>query len=116
MAAIQLKVCCRRFVHKGESDEKSIFCVGIGAGLMYLFDPELGEVRRGLLMDKLQGVLPRTKDAISSRADAVVAKAGELTEKADSVAAETIQSLGGDGANSPEDSGQGSNSETASQQ
>ncbi len=76
--------------------KKTIICMGIGAGLMYLFDPELGAVRRSLLKDRFQGVMPQTGDALSSKADAVVAKASELTEKADTAAADTIQSLGGD--------------------
>ena len=90
--------------------KKSIFWMGIGAGLMYFFDPELGWVRRGLLMDRLRGRLPRTNEAISS-------KATELTETVDSVAAETIDSLGGDVIGSPEgsDSETGSEAETTSQ-
>ena len=76
--------------------KKTILCMGIGAGLMYLFDPELGEVRRGLLKDRLRGTMPQTEDALSSKAEAVVAKATELTQKADAVAAETIQSVGAD--------------------
>ncbi len=75
--------------------KKTLICVGVGAGLMYLFDPEMGEVRRGLLKDKLQGVMPETKDALSSQTDAVVAKASTLTGTADSKAAETIKSVGG---------------------
>lgn len=75
--------------------KKTIICLGVGAGLMYLFDPEMGEVRRGLLKDKMQGVMPQTKDALSSQTDAVVSKASTLSETADSKAAETIKSVGG---------------------
>jgi hypothetical protein len=35
--------------------KKTLFCMGVGAGLMYLLDPELGEVRRSLLRDRLSG-------------------------------------------------------------
>lgn len=75
--------------------KKTIICMGLGAGLMYLFDPEMGGVRRDMLKDKLQGVMPQTKDALSSQTDAVVAKASTLTGTADSKAAETIHSVGG---------------------
>ena len=79
--------------------KKSLICMGIGAGLMYLFDPEMGEVRRSLLRDKFQGAMPQTQEALSSKAEAVVAKATELTEIADSAAAEKIDSLGADAIN-----------------
>jgi hypothetical protein len=100
--------------------KKAIFCMGIGAGLMYFFDPELGWVRRGLLMDRMRGKLPQTTEAISTKADAVVAKAGEVAEQADNVAAQTIGSLGSDVLSSPEENGnamsapENSNSDTAS--
>lgn len=85
--------------------KKSLFWMGVGASLMYFFDPELGWVRRGLLMDRLQGRLPRTQEAISS-------KATELTETVDTVAAEAIESLGGDVVNAAE----GSDSANTSQE
>ena len=84
--------------------KKTIVCMGIGAGLMYLFDPELGEVRRSLLKDKFTGAMPQTKDAISAKADAVAAKASDLTEKADHTVAETIQHLGSDTIGTPQNS------------
>lgn len=77
--------------------KKTLFMVGFGASLMYFFDPELGEVRRGLLRDKLDelmGAMPQTKEALSHKAEEVVAKVGEITEKADQVAAEKVQHLG----------------------
>ena len=83
--------------------KKTLICAGIGAAAMYFLDPELGEVRRSLFMDKLGGVMPQTKDALSHKADAVVAKAGEVTEKVDSVTAEKIDSLAADAINSVPD-------------
>jgi len=74
--------------------KRSLICMGIGAGLMYLFDPEMGEVRRSMLADKFQGAMPQTNEAIVTKAEAVAAKASELGEKADSAAAEKIESLG----------------------
>jgi hypothetical protein len=74
--------------------KKTLFMVGFGASLMYYFDPEMGEVRRGLLRDKVESLLPQTKDALSHKAEEVVAKVGEITEKADQVAAEKLQHLG----------------------
>ena len=79
--------------------KRSLICMGVGAGLMYLFDPELGAVRRSMLQDKFQGAMPQTQDALASKAEAVAAKATELTEKADSAAAEKIDSLGSDSMN-----------------
>jgi hypothetical protein len=78
--------------------KKAIVCMGIGAGLMYFCDPELGWVRRGLLMDRLKGTLPQTSEA-------VFAKAGEIAEKADNVTAETIESLGSQALSSAEENG-----------
>lgn len=74
--------------------KKGIVLLGIGASLMYFLDPEMGEVRRGMLRDKFEGLMPETKDALSSKADEVAAKAAEITEKVDHKAAETIQTLG----------------------
>ncbi len=76
--------------------KKTLCLMGIGATLMYFLDPELGEIRRGLLRDKFEGLMPETKDALASKADEVAAKASELTEKVDHKAAETIQTLGSD--------------------
>ena len=76
--------------------KKTLISIGIGAGLMYLFDPELGEVRRSLLADKFQGILPQTQEALASKVEAVSVKASELTEIADSAAAEKIDSIASD--------------------
>ena len=74
--------------------KRTLISMGIGAGLMYLFDPELGEVRRSMLADKFQGALPQTQEALASKVEAVSAKASELTEIADNAAAEKIDLLG----------------------
>ena len=74
--------------------KKTLALIGIGAGLMYLFDPELGAVRRDLLKDRLQELLPETGDALHEKVDAVAAKASEFTHKADVIAAEKINSVG----------------------
>jgi hypothetical protein len=74
--------------------KRSLILMGIGAGLMYLFDPELGAVRRDLLKDRLQELLPETGEALHEKVDAVAAKASEITHKADAVAAEKIHSVG----------------------
>ena len=76
--------------------KRTLISIGIGAGLMYLFDPELGEVRRSMLADKFQGALPQTQEALASKVEAVSAKATELTEIADNATAEKIDSLGSD--------------------
>lgn len=76
--------------------KKSLICMGIGAGLMYLLDPELGPVRRSLLKDRFQELLPQTNDALMSKAGEVVERAGEITERADSMAAEAVQSVSTD--------------------
>ena len=70
--------------------KKTLLSIGIGAGVMYLLDPELGEIRRSLLKDKLRGVLPKTADAIHGKADALSAKAQDLTHIADEAAADAI--------------------------
>ena len=73
--------------------KKTLLSIGIGAGIMYLLDPELGPVRRSLLADKLRGVAPKTSDAVAHKAEALSAKAHDLSEQADAKAAEAIDSL-----------------------
>ena len=73
--------------------KKTLLSIGIGAGIMYLLDPELGPVRRSMLADKLRGVAPRTSDAVAHKAEALSAKAHDLSEQADARAAEAIESL-----------------------
>ncbi len=72
--------------------KKTLICAGIGAGLMYLLDPELGEIRRSMLKDKLSGRLPKTTDAVVAKADALVARVDEAASKADETAADAISS------------------------
>lgn len=70
--------------------KKVLAFMGLGAGLMYLFDPELGEIRRSMLQDKLSGRLPNTVDAVHAKAEEVHAKVGEIAHKADEAAADVI--------------------------
>ena len=74
--------------------KKTLFCMGVGAGLMYLLDPELGEVRRSMLRDRLSGSLPKTSDAIHATAEVIGSKASDLTARADEAAAEAISTIG----------------------
>lgn len=74
--------------------KKTLFCMGIGAGMMYLLDPELGEVRRSMLRDKLSGSMPKTSDAIHAKAEVIGSKASDLTARADEAAAEAISTIG----------------------
>jgi ATP-dependent Zn protease len=74
--------------------KKGIVLMSIGAGLMYLFDPEQGEARRSQLRDKFAGVLPQTKEALEAKTEAITTQASTLAEKADSIAAEKISAIG----------------------
>ena len=74
--------------------KRALMTIGLGAGLMYLLDPENGERRRAQLRDKLRDLLPRTSDAIRTKADTVAAKANDLATRADDRAAEAIATLG----------------------
>ena len=75
--------------------KKAIAFMGIGAGLMYLFDPTHGEERRGQLKEKFAGMMPQTKDALSAKTEAVAAKVDELTSQVDTVAAQKVESPAG---------------------
>lgn len=70
--------------------KKTLISIAIGAGLMYLFDPELGEIRRSMLQDKLSGRMPNTVDAVHAKAEEVHAKVSEVAHKADEAAADAI--------------------------
>jgi hypothetical protein len=73
--------------------KRTLLSIGIGAGIMYLLDPELGAVRRSYLRDKLRGVAPKTSEAIHEKKEALAATAHDLTAKADAAAAEKIDSI-----------------------
>ena len=74
--------------------KRAIICVGLGAGLMYLFDPQQGSDRRSSLRDLLRGKLPQTSEAVHAKADQLAAKADDLTAKVDEVAADVIAHAG----------------------
>lgn len=77
--------------------KKTLFSLTIGAGLMYLFDPELGEIRRSMLRDRLAGFsgkMPKTSEAIHEKAEALTAQAESLAERVDEKAAEVIENVG----------------------
>jgi hypothetical protein len=74
--------------------KKALICAGLGAGVMYLLDPEHGSERRAQLRDKVQGLLPRTSDAITDKAQSIGMQAIDLTARADEKAAEVITTAG----------------------
>jgi hypothetical protein len=74
--------------------KRALICAGLGAGLMYLLDPEHGGERRAQLRDKVQGLLPRTSDAITEKAQSISMHAIDLTARADEKAAEVITTAG----------------------
>ncbi|HYE71833.1 MAG TPA: hypothetical protein VEF04_00825 [Blastocatellia bacterium] len=55
--------------------------IGMGAGLMYILDPDRGRTRRALARDKMKSAVNRTGRAISS-------KTRDLTNRAQGVVAE----------------------------
>jgi methyl-accepting chemotaxis protein len=76
--------------------KRTLLSIGIGAGLMYLFDPELGEIRRSMLRDRLSGLsgrMPKTSEAIHDKAEALAAQADDLTTRVDEAAAEVITNV-----------------------
>ena len=74
--------------------KKTLVLMGIGAGIMYLLDPDHGEARRAQLREQLGGMLPKTSDAVHAKADALAAKADDLTARVDDLAAEKISTVG----------------------
>ena len=70
--------------------KRTLATIGLGAGLMYLLDPEHGEERRAQLREKFQGLLPKTSGAVSEKVEAIGMKAIDLTSRADDKAAEAI--------------------------
>ncbi len=73
--------------------KRALFCAGLGAGLMYLFDPQHGSDRRSSLRDLLRGKLPQTSEAVHAKADQLAAKADDLTHKVDEVAADVVANV-----------------------
>ncbi len=73
--------------------KRTLFTIGLGASLMYFFDPKEGPARRDQLRDKFESLLPQTKEALHEKADEISAKAHELTNKADEAAADAIASV-----------------------
>ena len=73
--------------------KKTLLTIGIGAGLMYLFDPQHGSSRRSRLLDKIQGVLPKTTEAVNSKVNALGSKASEFTTRADDLAADAVTTM-----------------------
>ena len=61
--------------------------VTVGAGLMYLFDPERGRRRRALLRDRALSLSNQTGDVLGRRAR-------DLSNRAQGVAAEASRALG----------------------
>jgi hypothetical protein len=70
--------------------KKTLITMGLGAGVMYLFDPEHGEQRRAQLRGKLAEMLPKTREAVHAKADHLGAATHNLTEKVDAMASEAI--------------------------
>jgi len=77
--------------------KKALFSLTVGAGLMYLFDPEHGSQRRKQLLDKIQGTMPKTAEAVNHKVNALGTKASDLTAdltaRADDIAAEAVTTL-----------------------
>jgi hypothetical protein len=48
---------------------RGLFWAAIGAGLMYLFDPQHGNRRQALLRDKINRYVNRTGDMIEGKAE-----------------------------------------------
>jgi hypothetical protein len=71
--------------------KRTLLTMGLGAGLMYLLDPNHGEERRTQLGDKIKGLLPQTSEALQHKAEELTSQAHSLTSKADEIAAEKIE-------------------------
>lgn len=59
--------------------------IGIGATLMYLFDPKGGNRRRALIRDKAVGLTNDAREAINSKAEDLSNRAKGLMHEAKSV-------------------------------
>ena len=64
--------------------KKALFLMGLGAGAMYLFDPELGTRRREQLRDTMLGLIVRADNTISDTAFDLSDKAHDLAAQASS--------------------------------
>lgn len=73
--------------------KKTLLSIGLGAGIMYLWDPEHGEERRANLLATLRGVAPKTTGAVQSKAEALTASVQDVTARADEKAADAIDSI-----------------------
>lgn len=73
--------------------KKTLISIGLGAGMMYLLDPEHGEERRTNLVNKLRGVAPKTSEAVQAKAEALGASMHDVTARADEKAADAIESI-----------------------
>jgi hypothetical protein len=62
--------------------------LGVGAALMYLFDPEEGNRRRAMLRDKATSMKGKAQDAMSGRAQ-------DLSNRAKGLLHETKSAFGG---------------------
>ena len=69
--------------------------VALGAGLMYILDPDQGRRRRALLRDKLVSASNKASDAAGKTSR-------DLSNRAQGVIAETSKALGLRGAKAPE--------------
>src|SRR5687768_6078103 len=88
--------------------KRALICAGLGAGVMYLLDPEHGSERRAQLRDKVQSLLPRTSGAITDKAQSIGMHAIDLTARADEKAAEVITTASIPGTTGQGSDGQGS--------
>ena len=58
--------------------------IGVGAGLMYLLDPERGNRRRALIRDKMVKVNRQTQEAVSGRVKDMTNRAKGMLHEAKS--------------------------------
>lgn len=72
--------------------KRVLFTVGLGASLMYFFDPKEGNARREKLRESFESLFPKTNEALHHKVDEISAKAHNLADKADGAAADAIES------------------------
>jgi hypothetical protein len=61
--------------------------IGVGAGLMYVLDPERGGRRRGLFRDKAVSAINKTGDALGTTSRDIANRAAGLWAETSSLAA-----------------------------